>query len=142
MKKFTIFYALLLSGSLSVHATTETLPAIHHQIVGKWQWTRSANNCTEVYDYRSDGTYNCKSGAEETNSTCSISERPDANGFYELKAKIVKSNGAQDCGDGPPNEDPGPFTKYIMFHKAQPLHIVCQTPALDQCFGPLRRVQP
>lgn len=142
MKNLAIISVLLLSGSFVAHAATETLPTIRHKIVGKWQWTRSTNNCTEEYDYRTDGTLYTKSGAEETSNTYSISERPDANGFYELKAQLVKSNGAQDCSDGPPNNDTAPFTIYILFHKAQPLYLVCQTPALDQCFGPLRRVQP
>ncbi len=134
--------ALLLSGSLMAHAVTEPLPTVRHQIVGKWQWTRSTNNCTEMYDYRADGTFYTRSGAEETSNTYSISERPDANGFYELKAQLVKSNEAQDCSDGAPNNDTAPFTIYILFHKTQPLHLVCQTPTLNQCFGPLRRVEP
>lgn len=123
-------------------AATSTGPAVSHKIVGKWQWTRSANNCTEVYDYRSDGTLSVTSGQEIANATYTISERPDPNGFYELKGQPVNSNNAQDCSDSPPDGDMSPYTVYLIFHNTQPAHLVCQTPGLEKCFGPLKRIQP
>ena len=142
LKQFVLFTALLLSGSLQASAALLVVPTTDHPIVGKWQWTRSANNCTEVYDYRSDGTIFAISGAEESSSTYMISEQPDANGFYELTAELVKSNGSQDCSDGPPNTDTAPYTIYIRVHKTQPVYMVCPTPSQDRCVGPFRRVRP
>ena len=140
MKNISMFPALILWVSLS--ALAAKAPAASHPIVGKWKWTRDTNKCTETYDYRSDGTLFVTSGAEESDSTYTISEKPDANGFFELKGRPVRSNGAKDCSESAPKGDTGPFTLYIIFHKTEPLHLVCQTPALDHCYGPLRRVEP
>ncbi|TSA00089.1 MAG: hypothetical protein D4R84_01005 [Rhodocyclaceae bacterium] len=142
MKKFALFAALLLSGNIPASAAPLTVPATDHPIVGKWQWTRSTNNCTEVYDYRPDGTIFAISGAEETSSRYKIAGQPDADGFYELTAELVKSNGAQDCSDSPPNTDTDPYTIYINIHKTQPTYMVCPTPGWDRCVGPFRRVRP
>ena len=142
MKKFVLCAALLLGSSLAASAAPLTVAAIDHPIVGKWQWTRSANNCTEVYDYRADGTVFAISGAEETTSTYKISEQPDANGFYELTEELVKSNGAQDCSDDPPNADTAPYTIYINMPNTRSIYMACPTPGWDRCVGPFRRVRP
>ena len=141
-KTSTIFTALPLVVSLSAHGQTPAAPEVVHPIVGKWQWTRGTNKCTETYDYRSDGNLFIASGAEETNVAYTISDQPDAKGFFELKGRPVKSNGAPDCSDSKSNGDGAPYTVYIIFNKEQPLHLVCKTPAIDQCFGPLERVKP
>ena len=112
-----------------------------HPIIGKWTWTRSTNNCTEVYDFRPDGTLYVTSGAEISTGEYLISGHKNANGFYELKGSPRSTNGAKDCSDSPPGGEPKPYTVYIIFHPTQPLHLVCQTPALEQCFGPLKRVE-
>lgn len=68
---------LLLAAGLPVYAATSAVPPPPGPIVGKWTWTRSANNCTEVYDYRADGTLHVVSGEEESDSTYRLSARPD-----------------------------------------------------------------
>jgi hypothetical protein len=125
---------------VAVAAPPET-KLMPHPIVGKWTWTRDTNNCTEVYDYRPNGTLYVTSGAEIATVEYSISGHKDANGFYELKGLNRMTNGAQDCSDSPPEGEAKPYTIYIIFHLTQPLHVVCYTPALEQCFGPLKRVE-
>jgi len=142
VKKFALLIALLLAESLPAYAAPSTPAAVSHPIVGKWQWTRSTNNCTEIYDYRADGTIFAISGAEETTSTYKIAERPNSNGFYALTSRLVKTNGAQDCSDNPPSADTAPYTIYILLHRSQTTYMVCLTPALDRCAGPLRRMPP
>lgn len=142
MRKLALFTALMLSGSLPPSAAPLTVPGVDHPIVGKWQWTRSKNNCTEVYDYRADGTIFATSGAEESSSTYQIAEQPDADGFYQLTAELVKSNGAQDCSDDPPNTDTAPYTIYINIHKARSSYLVCPTATWDRCVGPFQKVRP
>lgn len=110
-------------------------------IIGKWTWTRSTNNCTEVYDFRADGTMYATSGGEIATATYVVSGHKDSNGFYEMRVKPLTTNGAQDCSDRAPGGEQNPYTVYIIFHPTQPLHLVCQTPELDQCFGPLEKIE-
>lgn len=110
-----------------------------HPIVGKWQWTRDVNKCTEVYDYRPDGSLHVVSGEEVTESIYDISPQSDSNGFYTLNVKTVKTNKGRDCSDGGGGDDQS-YTNYIIFHRTQPFHLACYKPSLDQCFGPLRRI--
>jgi hypothetical protein len=132
--------AVTIAALAMVGSQLPTAYADDHPIVGKWRWTRSDTNCTEVYDYRADGSLHVVSGAEISDSTYKITPEPDANGFYELQGQMVRSNGGRDCSDERADEPMKPYTIYVVFHKTQPLHLVCETPALEQCFGPLRRV--
>jgi hypothetical protein len=113
-----------------------------HPIVGKWTWTRSVNNCTEEYEYWVDGSFDVVSGAEVASGKYEVSRTPDANGFFTLKGQTLKTNGGRDCSDSgvQPGDYDKPYTVYVIFHRAQPIHLVCQEPSLEQCFGPLRRV--
>ncbi len=135
----------LLASTFPAHALTAAAPS-PAALVGKWTWTRSSNHCTEVYEYRTDGTMFIVSGAEHSKGTYSLSAMPDGNGFHELKARSTWNNGAQDCSDHGPTGDPGgqgaPHTVYVIFHRSEPMLLICQTPALDHCFGPLRRIEP
>jgi len=111
-------------------------------LVGKWTWTRSDNNCTETYDYRADGSFSALSGQEVASGTYEISPKPDGNGFFTLTVRTLKTNGAKDCSDsGPqPGQYDQPQTVYVIFHRAEPVHIVCMQRSLEACFGPLRRM--
>ncbi|HEY9193591.1 MAG TPA: hypothetical protein VIO81_12020 [Methyloversatilis sp.] len=142
MKRLARCLTLLLAANLPAYAVTKDVPPPPGPIVGKWTWTRAENNCTEVYDYRADGTLLVVSGEEESSSTYRLSARPDAGGFHELKGQPMRTNGRQDCSDSPPTGELSPYTVYVIFHTREPKMLVCQTPALDQCFGPLRRIDP
>lgn len=111
-------------------------------LVGEWTWTRSVNSCTEVYDYRADGTFSVSSGEELASGSYEISKAPDDNGFYTLKGRTLKTNGGRDCSDSgtQPTDYEKPYTVYLIFHRTQPLHLVCKEPSLQLCFGPLRGV--
>lgn len=112
-----------------------------HRLFGKWAWTYSKNSCTEVYDYRPDNTARVTSGEEVAESRFTISDMPDAKGFYRMTDVVTKSNGRTGC-DGEAGGTPvgHEVTIYILFHSARDEMLVCQEPSLDSCFGPLRRV--
>ena len=122
----------------SVVGAAEGEPA--GNIVGKWTWTRADNACTELYDYRPDGTLHVQSGEEKTDNTYSITFSPEDNGFFKMRLKIVKDYGGKDCGDSEENNTGQEQVVYVLFHSTKPLHAVCRDPSLDTCYGPLRRV--
>jgi hypothetical protein len=135
--------ALLGASALAACAATNAnAQAQAHSIVGKWTWTRQANNCTETYRFRANGTYDVVSGKEIASGKYEMSPAPDANGFFTMKGQALKTNGARDCSDsGSQGSDwDKPFTVYILFHRGQPTHQQCYEPMIQLCFGPLRRV--
>jgi len=110
-------------------------------ILGKWTWTRAENACTEVYDYRPDGTLQVESGAEKTDNSYALSSSPDENGFFKVDLKIVKDYGGKDCADSEEDSSGQEQTVYIVFHSSKALHAVCRDPSLDACYGPLHRIK-
>jgi hypothetical protein len=115
--------------------------SVQHSAYGKWTWTRAANNCTEVYDYRPDNTNIVTSGEEMGESRFTIDEKPDINGFYRMVDVVTKSNGLTGC-DGSPGGTPvgATATIYLFFNATRDQMVVCQEPSFNACFGPLRRI--
>lgn len=135
-----IFVTLLICSAATV-ANANVGASLTHRLYGKWSWTYSKNNCTEVYDYRSDNTAVVTSGEEEAESRFTIADKPDSIGFYRMTDVVTKSNGRTGC-DGEPGGTPigHEVTIYIFFHPKKDEMLICQQPSLDACFGPLRRV--
>ncbi len=111
-----------------------------HPILGKWQWTRSENACTEVFDYAIDGTVTVVSGAEHTDNTYTITRLPDAQGFYAMKMRIVKDHGGMDCADTLTNDTGHVSQSYLLFEPGNAKYLSCKEPNLSACYGPLQRV--
>lgn len=133
--------ATLILCSVATTAVASVGSSATHRLYGKWAWTYSKNNCTEVYDYRSDNTSVVTSGEEVAESRFTIAEKPDLNGFYRMTDMVTKSNGRTGC-DGEPGGTPvdHEVTNYILFHPTRDEMLICQEPSLNSCFGPLRRV--
>jgi hypothetical protein len=112
-----------------------------HPFIGKWQWTRAENNCTEVYEFRADGAGFVQSGDERSDVTFNISDKPDGQGFYALKLKTVVDYGGKDCTDSESNDTGQESTTYIIFDPARQQHLSCAQPNLSACFGPLNRIR-
>ena len=94
----------LVAGALSFFALTgaaetQSVKTALHPLIGKWQWTRTENKCTEVYDFKADGTVPVTSGEEKTENTYRVSPEPDSGGFYQLTLKVNKDFGGKDCSD-------------------------------------------
>lgn len=134
-----ISLALLLYSAATV-ASASVGASPTHRLYGKWSWTYSKNNCTEVYDYRSNNTSVVTSGEEVAESRFSISDKTDG-GFYRMTDIVTKSNGRTGC-DGEPGGSPvgHEVTLYVVFHPVRDEMLICQQPVLDACFGPLKRI--
>jgi hypothetical protein len=140
--------ALMMAVSTSLLLTSMQVvaepPKPDHPLIGSWQWTREENNCTEIYDFRADGTSSVISGEELTEHTYTISPGPVTNGFFKLVMTMTKTNNKQDCSDAPPSAEAyaePSHTVYIVFHRNEPQYLMCRAPNLEQCFGPLHRIE-
>jgi hypothetical protein len=111
-----------------------------HPFIGKWEWTRAENNCTEVYKFRADGVGFVQSGEERSDITFAISDEPDSEGFYKLQLKTVVDFGGKDCADSESNDSGNETTTYVIFDPNKQKHLSCARANLSACFGPLNRV--
>ena len=132
---------LLLGCSLGGGVFADGAVLDDHPLIGKWQWTRAANNCTELYDFRTDGTVPVVSGAERTENTYSVAESPDENGFYKTTMKTTKDYGGKDCVDDDADSTGQESTIYIFFDAAKTMQMMCFDASPERCIGPLQRLQ-
>jgi hypothetical protein len=133
---------LLAAATLGLSAQAQTrLPPAQHPVLGTWQWTDSRNGCTEVYDFRPDGTVPVVSGDERTDNTFTISDTPDAQGFYTLTLFTVKDHGGKDCGGDETDNTAMENVIYLLFEPGLTEFIICAEQRLESCFGPWRRVR-
>ena len=133
--------ALIFGVLVGASSGTIANPPATHPLYGKWTWTLSKTNCTETYEFRPDNTTLISSGDERAESRFSISEHPDANGFYRMTDTTTKSNGRTGC-DGESGGTPvgDTATSYIFFHPTKSEMLMCEEPSFDSCMGPLRRI--
>lgn len=130
--------ALLLTALQPHPAKAQAALAVEHPLLGKWQWTRKRNQCTEVYDFRSDGTAPIVSGTERTENVFTVSASPEASGLYRLTVRTTRHYGGTDCSDtgGRPNYKE--VTLYVFFQTPDRIGI-CYEPNTRRCYGPLQR---
>lgn len=111
-----------------------TLPK-EHPLVGLWRINLPEQNCSEIYDIRTDGTAQILSGGQVVQTRYDISLRPDAQGFYKWVDTVIQVNSEVDCmGNVVPNGNVA--TNYIVMHVSGAKFMMCQKAELDTCFGP------
>lgn len=139
-----IIASLALATASSSFAAPSVMkrPPVGHPLIGKWQWTRDTNKCTEVYDYRGDGTAPVISGAERTDNVYSVAAQPDLNGFYRVTIRATQDHGGKDCADDASDSTGAESTIYIVFSPDREQYLACHEAKLNLCFGPLKRVKP
>jgi hypothetical protein len=131
---FSLFAALAPTPSVA-----QAPAAADHPLVGKWQWTRRRNQCTETYDFRRDGTVPIVSGSERTDNVYSVSSSTNEAGLYRLTLKTTQHHGGKDCSDASPGEPNfNELTLYVFFETADKIAI-CYEPSTKRCYGPLQR---
>jgi hypothetical protein len=137
-------YALLVSFLVAPAFAAPSVPnrpPTGHPLLGKWQWTRGANKCTETYDFRPDGTAPVLSGTEKTENVFTVAASPDANGFYRMTIRTTKDHGGKDCANDDSDSTGLESTVFLLFSPKQDQHLSCYEAKLDKCFGPLRKVE-
>lgn len=140
MKYYATTIVLLLAGTSVFAAVSPTPISGNTRLVGKWTWTRSANNCTEVYEYRADGTMYVTSGAEKSDNSYSLAAEQSINGFFKLTTAILKDYGGRDCADSETDDTGAADTNFIQFNPTGNQYILCREETFEHCIGPLRRV--
>ncbi len=129
--------ALLLAADLAGAVPAERAPSAQ-LLPGVWSWT-DPGQCREVYEYRADGLGFILSGEERTEMRYAMGPLDAATGFHTLQVTVLKDHGGMDCTGSRQNDSGREITMYLKFKPEGDQHIVCVTPSLDTCFGPLGR---
>ncbi|OEZ57169.1 hypothetical protein [Duganella sp. HH105] len=134
--------AVLAMPALLMAAAGASPPPVRqsHPVIGTWRITMPDGSCSETYRIRSDGTTLVFSNEEVAESTFSISDQPDKDGFYKEVDTIVKDNGKRDCL-GDVSEVGHSSTTYLLFHPSGDMFLMCVERRTDKCLGPFIRVK-
>jgi hypothetical protein len=111
-----------------------------HPIIGTWTH-KLRNGCSEFYTFHPDGTTRVKSNEEISASQYQITDKPNGDEFYVFTDTVTQNNGKKDCM-GSSMKIGDKANVYVRFNLAFDKMFMCYEPALDQCFGPLRRLGP
>ncbi|NYE59284.1 hypothetical protein FHW58_000436 [Duganella sp. 1224] len=132
--------AAALAATMAI-APAGAAPLRHdHPLIGIWRVTLPDGACTETYRIRPDGTTLVFSKEEVAESSFTVSDQPDKNGFYKQVDTIVKDNGKRDCS-GNVTKPGRAVTSYLRFHPGGNLFVMCADPNLQRCIGPFIRVR-
>ena len=125
---------VVLAASVAVSASAPPL-------VGRWQWPH-ANGCTEIYEFRSDGTARVTSGDETTDERYELSPSAEGKGRYKLTMTTVKDHGGKDCVGSVADTTGKSTTGYVEMNSTADVMVFCVDATSAKCMGPLRRVGP
>ena len=141
MKKLALRALISTVSALVATAAAQERPPSGHPLVGTWQWTHKESNCTEVYEFRADGTAQIESRAERTDNTFTVAAEPDANGFYRVVLRTTKDHGGKDCVNDAADNTGLESINYNVFTPDRKQMLTCYEPTRSACFGPLRRIK-
>nr|WP_315258229.1 hypothetical protein [uncultured Duganella sp.] len=128
-------------AAITAAATAQAAPLrADHPFIGTWRIAVPDTDCSETYRVRADGTTLVFSKEEVAESTFTVADKPDQNGFYKETDTIVKDNGKPDCG-GNITKPGRSVTSYLQFHPSGNLFVMCVEPNLERCIGPFIRVR-
>ncbi len=112
-------------------------PDAANPIIGKWKFAL-ASICSEIHQFRADGTETVTSGEQVAQGLYEISPRPSRKGYYKLDERMASDNGKAACSGGlRPGQE---ATSFVLLHRSGTMIILCQDESFDSCVGPLTRI--
>lgn len=129
---------LLLAASSLAPSHAQTASA--SPVTGTWSWTLFNGKCTETLQYRMDGMLLSTSGDAVTEWRYTASSLPDAQGFYKTDEISTRYNAKKDCSGDTVDEIGLDTIRYIQLNPVKDRMIICKTPSLQACYGPLTRL--
>jgi hypothetical protein len=124
------------SGAIPKLQSVQAVDATH-PIIGRWKWTREDQGCSEVYDYKADGSLIIQSGDERTENIYTIAKTPDDRGFYKVTIKVITDFRGRDCMNNDDDDTGNEASSYIVMNRGKTIYAMCQQPSTERCFGPM-----
>ena len=140
MKTCVALVAATLVAAVAAAAKPGAALRHDHPVIGIWRITLPDGSCSETYRIRADGTTLVFSHEEVAESSFTISDQPDKEGFYKEVDTITKDNGKRECS-GEITKPGKPMTNYLQFHPGGDMFLMCAERNLERCIGPFIRVK-
>jgi hypothetical protein len=135
MTRIVPLAALVLGVCAGPRAGAQYQPSI----VGTWEWTRSANQCSEQYRFRNDGTLSIRSGERRSEDTYRMAWMPESNGRYVVTMKLMRQEGDKGCMENAPGAVGEERIVYVLFGPSRQTMILCDSLSGTDCIGPLKK---
>lgn len=110
-----------------------------HPLAGTWSWTPFNSRCLETFQYRSNNTMLGASGEAVAEWNYTVTPQASEKGFYEVVETSMRQNGKKDCSGDTVDSLGLVNIRFIQFSPARDQMLVCRSPSLEACFGPLKR---
>ncbi|MES2910520.1 MAG: hypothetical protein V4718_03975 [Pseudomonadota bacterium] len=110
-----------------------------HPLAGTWSWTPFNSRCMETFQYRANNTMLGTSGEAVAEWNYTVTPQASDKGFYEVVETSNRHNGRKDCSGDTVDSAGLVNTRFIQFSPTRDLMLICKTPTLEACFGPLKR---
>lgn len=110
-------------------------------LLGTWEWVNIKNSCVETYIFGIDHTSHITSGAEISDASYEIADKPTEKGYYKVKLSILKDHGGLDCGESIEDNTGEAYHKFVMFHPSGNQYVSCDSEDIKDCVGPFKRIQ-
>ncbi|MBI2726411.1 MAG: hypothetical protein HYX42_09190 [Polaromonas sp.] len=136
-----VLMAVCLHSSAVMAADPPARPATSglHPLAGTWSWTPFNSRCVETFQYRSNNTMLGTSGEAVAEWNYTVTPQANDRGFYEVVETSMRQNGKKDCSGDTIDSAGMVNTRFVQFSPARDQMLVCRTPSLQACFGPLKR---
>lgn len=136
---FTVAACLHFGAALA--ADPPTLPAASslHPLAATWSWTPFNSRCVETFQYRANNTMLGTSGEAVAEWNYTVTPQANDKNFYAVVETSMRQNGKKDCSGDTVDSVGMVNTRFVQFSPARDQMLVCKTPSLEACFGPLRR---
>ncbi len=137
----SLILAACFGASTALAADPPSRPASSglHPIAGTWSWTPFNSRCVETFQYRSNNTMLGASGEAVAEWNYTVTPQASEKGFYEVVETSMRQNGKKDCSGDTVDSLGLVNIRFIQFSPARDQMLVCRSPSLEACFGPLKR---
>lgn len=136
--------AVILQACIANTATAADAPVLPaatrlHPLAGTWSWSPFNSQCVETFLYRANNTMLGTSGEAVAEWNYTVTPQASDKGFYEVVETSRRHNGKKDCSGDTVDSAGLVNTRFIQFSPTRDRMLVCKTPTLEACFGPLKR---
>lgn len=136
MKRIIFFIVFALTGCVTAQKPVVT----DTPLVGSWEWTRSYNNCRELYIFQENGESIVISGNRRFRDVFSVSPEPNEFGLYKVSFSTTYNSTGTDCTGSSKDWAGEGYVTYVRFNSSFNEMLIFYDPEGTKGFGPLTRV--
>ncbi|MES2512231.1 MAG: hypothetical protein V4625_20065 [Pseudomonadota bacterium] len=135
----TIAASAVFAAEPPIKPAVTAAPTGLHPLAATWNWMPFGSRCMETFQYRANNTMLATSGEAIAEWNYTVTPQANEKGFYEVVETSMRHNGKKDCSGDTVDGAGIVNIRFMQFSPTKDRMLVCKTPSLEACFGPLRR---